>query len=726
MLARRESVLGALLLSLALFAASTFSTWMPMTAVAFLATLVVAQRTRRLHSRETSEQAAGLPRAMKWALMALVLVATTAVAAAWRLGDHLGDSINPVLVGVDILAHVAVIMSFLLWTVRPRRGHVAMLFLGLLVVLLCVAAGGTSQTLAGQTTVALGTCFGFVIASQLILGGEVESEIHIVDAGAIRGMKPQRLAILLSLLSLSLILMATSAIARVTSDILPLVRDNLNEQLKSTLDAVSDNSVIGGTRYVQGSSLGSIRRHILADPDAIALRIHAERVPGYLRGTAFDLYRRGRWYTANDRPRREQRGQALADRAVSRSGRGSVDLQSVEGRLLSRFAVDPHGDEPITTVEIENDPIKGGIVFLPLATRWLEANASELTITRHQIIRRGVDVRFPYVAVVGSGMRREEMNSQLRSVLLDVPVDIRRVSDPIGRQITNSESTVRGKAKAVAEYFRSGFTYSLSPPRSPDRIDPVAHFLISKHPAHCEYFASATMMLLRSVGVPTRYVTGYVSTEYSDEDPYWLARNRDAHAWVEAYDKDTGIWFPVETTPGRSYLTIDPSLTSEEAGDVGAESGDLDENQDETMIGRWFSWIVSQRVSEPLMVLFRIAQLPLFCVLVFLLWFRFLRSPDGGTDPDELHSRRMLRQVDRLCRKRQLIRQPHETLHRFASRIEGHEQAASDDPRVSLPSSGTKAAMTARKLAELAGWYRQFAEARYQGRLPVSWRDSVS
>ena len=43
------------------------------------------------------------------------------------------------------------------------------------------------------------------------------------------------------------------------------------------------------------------------------------------------------------------------------------------------------------------------------------------------------------------------MNSQLRSVLLDVPVDIRRVSDPIGRQITNSESTVRGKAKAVAE-----------------------------------------------------------------------------------------------------------------------------------------------------------------------------------------------------------------------------------------------------------------------------------
>ena len=507
---------------------------------------------------------------------------------------------------------------------------------------------------------------------------------------------------------------------------MPSIRDNLNEQLKSTLDAVNDDSVIGGTRYVRGSNLGSIRRHILADPDAIALRVHADRVPGYLRGTAFDTYRRGRWSTARDHSPNERRESVNSERSIRSAGRGTVDLQSQDGRLPARFPLNPQDDEPTATVEIENDPIKGSIVFLPLATRWLEASGGDLVINQHQIVRRGVDVRYPYVAVVGSGLRREEIDDAQLAALLDVPIDIRAVTEPLGRRLTATHSTSRGKANAIADYFRSGFTYSLSPPRTLDRVDPVVHFLQSKHPAHCEFFASATMMLLRSVGVPTRYVTGYVSTEYSDESLYWLARNRDAHAWVEAYDRDEGLWFPVETTPGRRYLTIDPALTDEEAGALGADSRDLDAGQDETVIGQWVNWLRSQRASEPLMLLFRIAQLPLFCVLLLLLWFRFWRSPAGAVDPADQQSRRMLRQADRLCRKHQLIREPHETLHRFASRIEGHGRPAADDQLVSESVRGAKTSPVNQQLGDLARWYRRFAEARYQGRLPVSLHGSGS
>ena len=228
------------------------------------------------------------------------------------------------------------------------------------------------------------------------------------------------------------------------------------------------------------------------------------------------------------------------------------------------------------------------------------------------------------------------------------------------------------------------------------------------------------------MGVPTRYVSGFVSTEYCVDESYWLARNRDAHAWVEAYDNDTGIWFPVESTPGRTYLTIDPYLSSEEAGNAGAESGDVAEGDDESAIRRWINWIQAQRVSEPLMFWFRIAQLPLFFVLVFFLWCRYWRAPDGVSDPDELQSRRMLRQADRLCRKHQLIRQPHETIHHFAARIEGHQQLAKADPQIAISSRATKDVSTNTQLTELAGWYRKFAEARYQGRLPMSWRDSAN
>jgi hypothetical protein len=99
----------------------------------------------------------------------------------------------------------------------------------------------------------------------------------------------------------------------------------------------------------------------------------------------------------------------------------------------------------------------------------------------------------------------------------------------------------------VRSFFRSGFTYSLKqePPRK--GLTPLAHFLQVSHSGHCEFFATATVLMLRGAGIPARYATGYAVSEYSRLEKAFVVRSRHAHAWALAYLD--GSWVPVDTTP---------------------------------------------------------------------------------------------------------------------------------------------------------------------------------
>ncbi|MBN8248905.1 MAG: transglutaminase domain-containing protein [Verrucomicrobia bacterium] len=102
--------------------------------------------------------------------------------------------------------------------------------------------------------------------------------------------------------------------------------------------------------------------------------------------------------------------------------------------------------------------------------------------------------------------------------------------------------------RTLERYFASGFEYSLWQPRrrtSPGD-SPLAVFLKESRSGHCEYFATATVLILRAAGIPARYAVGYSPQRRSDEE--WIARGRDAHAWCLAHVD--GRWRVVDTTPG--------------------------------------------------------------------------------------------------------------------------------------------------------------------------------
>lgn len=113
-------------------------------------------------------------------------------------------------------------------------------------------------------------------------------------------------------------------------------------------------------------------------------------------------------------------------------------------------------------------------------------------------------------------------------------------------------------ANAIISQVQSENSYTLSPGTTPADRDFVEYFLFENHKGYCVHFASATVALLRSAGVPARYVEGYAvsPSDFKDNNEWANIPDSRSHAWVEIYLSATG-WVPIEATPGANRGIID-------------------------------------------------------------------------------------------------------------------------------------------------------------------------
>ncbi|HEV7282115.1 MAG TPA: DUF3488 and transglutaminase-like domain-containing protein [Pirellulaceae bacterium] len=133
------------------------------------------------------------------------------------------------------------------------------------------------------------------------------------------------------------------------------------------------------------------------------------------------------------------------------------------------------------------------------------------------------------------------------------------------------------KARALTLHFlQSGeYTYTTDfsdVPRDPT-LDPIEDFLVNHKSGHCEYFAGALCLMLRSQGIPARIVVGYRPDEFNPIGNYFQVRQRDAHAWVEALlwpHEITSEDRPAERTVIGAYLRLDPTPLSSGDGSTAA------------------------------------------------------------------------------------------------------------------------------------------------------------
>lgn len=102
-------------------------------------------------------------------------------------------------------------------------------------------------------------------------------------------------------------------------------------------------------------------------------------------------------------------------------------------------------------------------------------------------------------------------------------------------------------AKAIERDLQTNFAYSLH--MTAGGPDPLSDFLFRVQSGHCEYFATAMTILLRTHGVAARVVNGFLPGEYNETSGAYTVRQSDAHSWVEVYFPATDSWVTFDPTP---------------------------------------------------------------------------------------------------------------------------------------------------------------------------------
>jgi hypothetical protein len=169
-----------------------------------------------------------------------------------------------------------------------------------------------------------------------------------------------------------------------------------------------------------------------------------------------------------------------------------------------------------------------------------------------------------------------EYPEDIRSTYLQLPKLDPRIPE-LAKQITARALTPYDKTITLETYLRSHYAYNLNLTGKPGD-DPLAHFLFETRSGHCEYFASAMAIMLRTLDIPTREVNGFLPGEYNDLGEDYIVRASDAHSWVEVY------------FPGSGWMTFDP--TPPGAEDAGGFFSRLGQYMDWFELS-WNEWVIN-------------------------------------------------------------------------------------------------------------------------------------
>jgi transglutaminase-like putative cysteine protease len=250
----------------------------------------------------------------------------------------------------------------------------------------------------------------------------------------------------------------------------------------------------------------------LLDSDTVVLRVRGPRVD-YLRGAALDVYVAGRWIRS--------------DRAEIET-EASYDGEPSSGDRVEIAAVSEHTDR----------------FFLPLETRLLVTSPTAVLVDDVGAVKRtakhGINVaRF----VTGERDRASPAPPGPSDVQL--PRGIRLRLARLAEEWTHGANDSTEKLDAIERTLRKDYRYAQAF-QNAGTSDPALDFLLVGKKGHCEYFATGMALIARAAGIPARVIMGYRVGEQSPFG-YYVVRERNAHAWVEAW------------LPGRGWTTRDPT-----------------------------------------------------------------------------------------------------------------------------------------------------------------------
>jgi transglutaminase-like putative cysteine protease len=312
--------------------------------------------------------------------------------------------------------------------------------------------------------------------------------------------------------------------------------DNAFASLRSSVGVVSD---------YYGASVLLGRGNLLSDSQVFAVT-PPEDLPGsirlYWRARAYDSYDGGQWLSASPRsfpfdpfdepisfPVEEARFFGAFE--FSTNSNISTLFSPPQPLWASRPGQVEMTPNPDGTADLSAFRASPGLS--PGETYTVQASVTEATVAE----LRAAGTEYPDWVV---------------ERYLQLPEDITQRTRDLAAEIGAGLDNPYDIALAVTQYLRQNIEYSETVPAIPARQEAVDWFLFDLQQGFCNYYSTAEVVLLRSLGVPARWAVGYARGERLENGTYYV-RQRDAHAWPEVYFPDLG-WIEFEPTASQPVL----------------------------------------------------------------------------------------------------------------------------------------------------------------------------
>jgi hypothetical protein len=409
-----------------------------------------------------------------------------------------------------------------------------------------------------------------------------------------------------------------------------------------------------------------------------ALSISSDTSPGYLRAMAFDIYLQSEWYDLSHRE------------AVFPDPDSSFGLHFI-GRT-NIFKLEEADPSRCKYMNVKHEVGFNESMFTPLGTSFVQAPAELLMRDGDDIVynvkyREGLYYRIAYRK---PDFQRPPIGK------LSVPNNLDPRVYELADKIFVDCNTTDDKINAVINHFRTNYTYALGLSVPPGR-DRLTYFLLEQSTGYCEYFASGAAILLRLANVPTRYITGFYVTAKDQKNEFWVARNMDAHAWVEAWDSQLRQWRIVEATPPEELDTVSDSEELEiSSGGFGSLNRLIQAVYQYGIVGV-FGWLFDSYGVLNTIVL----MLSLLGGALSLVLLRYIRRKSKNKAnlrelqiPEIITLHRMLKKMDRKVKAAGSQRSFNEPLHTFSRKLRSKDTGSGLWTRIS-------------------DWYLEYANLRY-------------
>ena len=303
--------------------------------------------------------------------------------------------------------------------------------------------------------------------------------------------------------------------------------------------------------------------------EALVMEVDPERLPIgggrlYWRSRVYDAYEDGVWSLTGGTPR------------PFTPDEGNLVLPMYEGREIVRV-----------TVQAVDSAFQ--VLFVPSQPLWVNRTSSVTlsgsppdslegyAFASEQILMQGEEYRARGSVASPDTLQLRSAGDQypawVENTYLQLPENLPDSISRLAEEITAGLDTPYDRAAAITRWLRSNIQYSRVTDPPPDEVDPLEWFLFEYKTGFCNFYASAEVIMLRTLGIPARMAAGYARGTYDAVNGIYIVRSEDAHTWPEVFFPGLG-WVEFEPTTSQPVLTRrEPANLEDPQAGILAEPG---------------------------------------------------------------------------------------------------------------------------------------------------------